>query len=150
MIILNSEHLQQMKTHAQKTYPQECCGLILGTITPQFKQVLEIREAENSWSEELGEILSLGGSSKNERFFIAPELLLSVQKEVRLKQWSIIGIYHSHPDHQAIPSECDRRMAWAEYSYIILSVLGGQVEEYFSWLLDDNHQFCPEIIQLTK
>jgi proteasome lid subunit RPN8/RPN11 len=58
----------------------------------------------------------------------------------------IIGIYHSHPDHPAVPSEFDRAIAWSQYSYIIVSVQQGKACDLKSWSLDDDHQFQPEEI----
>jgi proteasome lid subunit RPN8/RPN11 len=135
-----------MQAHAQATYPEECCGVILGKITPEYREVLEIHEAENSWTEEIGELLPLAGKHKKERFFIAPEFLLLCQKEARDRQLTILGFYHSHPDHPAYPSECDRLLAWVAYSYVILAVVKGEVTEILSWQLDEARQFQSEII----
>jgi proteasome lid subunit RPN8/RPN11 len=59
---------------------------------------------------------------------------------------NIIGIYHSHPDHPAVPSESDRLLAWSAYSYIILSVQSNGVADYRSWTLDEEQQFQEEEI----
>jgi proteasome lid subunit RPN8/RPN11 len=74
--------------------------------------------------------------------------MLQVQRSARERELEIIGIYHSHPDHPAVPSECDRRLAWPVYSYVILSVQSGQVMACQSWRLDDQHQFQPEAIKM--
>ena len=60
----------------------------------------------------------------------------------------IIGIYHSHPDHCATPSKCDRLYAWAEYSYIIVAIHHGQAGSIGSWTLDEQQQFQPESITI--
>jgi proteasome lid subunit RPN8/RPN11 len=69
---------------------------------------------------------------------------LRVQKQARDRELDIIGIYHSHPDHPAIPSEFDRAIAWHHYSYIIISVQQGIASDLRSWTLDPHHQFQPE------
>jgi proteasome lid subunit RPN8/RPN11 len=56
----------------------------------------------------------------------------------------IIGIYHSHPNHPAVPSESDRLLAWSAYSYVILSVAAGGIADYRSWTLDEERQFYEE------
>jgi len=70
--------------------------------------------------------------------------MFKAQKDARDRNLDIIGIFHSHPDHPAVPSEFDRAIAWQQYSYIIVSVQQGKAWELKSWSLDDNHQFQPE------
>jgi proteasome lid subunit RPN8/RPN11 len=132
---LNQEHLQTIHSHAESTYPFECCGIILGI----SKAAVEVISTENAFPVE---------SEKNRRYAIAPEMMLKTQREARDKSLNIIGIYHSHPDYPAIPSECDRELAWQLYSYIIVSVVKGKASDSQSWTLDENHQFQPEEIQL--
>jgi len=54
------------------------------------------------------------GTTRRERYSIAPDTLLKVQKQARDRDLDIIGVYHSHPDHPAVPSEFDRAIAWEE------------------------------------
>jgi proteasome lid subunit RPN8/RPN11 len=75
--------------------------------------------------------------------------MLMAMREARNCSLEIIGIYHSHPDHPAVPSECDRQLAWPQYSYIIVSVAQGYAAESKSWILDDTHQFQPEPIVIA-
>ena len=84
----------------------------------------------------------------HDRYWIDPADLLRVQREAHDQGLEIIGIVHSHPDHPAVPSECDRRLAWPVYSYLIASVWGGQVTDMQSWRLNDSAQFEPEKIQV--
>lgn len=88
--------------------------------------------------------------SKTRRYWIAPETLLKEMKDARAKGLEIIGIYHSHPDHPAVPSECDRHFAWSEYSYIIVSVQHGKAVDTRSWSLDEQHQFQPEPLLMIR
>lgn len=141
-----------MQTHAESTYPEECCGLLLGNLSGESRTLLEILPTENSWNEETAiafqsvDGLSKQNSSKRNRFSIAPQVMLRVQKEARGRNLNIIGIYHSHIDHPAIPSAFDHMIAWSQYSYIIVSVQQGLACDLKSWSLDDNHQFQPEEI----
>ncbi len=141
-----SEHLQTIHTHAESTYPEECCGIILGHLNSTSKTVVEVIPTENAWIQEAanfsGEV-----HSQEQRYAIAPQVMLQIQKKARDNSLNIIGIYHSHPDHPAIPSECDRIYAWPEYSYIIVSVQNGKANDIQSWSLDDHHQFQPELIE---
>ncbi|MBD2294370.1 M67 family metallopeptidase [Anabaena sphaerica FACHB-251] len=144
----NTNHLQIIKNHAQKTYPDECCGLILGYISSESKTVVEVIPTENVWNTEAANFTEdQEGYISTRRYAIAPQVLLQTQREARNRNLNIIGIYHSHPDYPAIPSECDRLYAWPEYSYVIVSVQNGKACELQSWSLDDNHQFQSETIE---
>lgn len=148
MIKISPEHLQMICNHAERTYPEECCGIMLGKIEDGEKTVVEVWETLNVWEEEKwAEFPASGGErSKNSTFAIAPLEIIKAQKVARDRQLQIVGFYHSHPDHPAIPSEMDRAIAWAVYSYIIVSVPKGKANELRSWCLDDAHQFQEEEI----
>lgn len=148
MIQILPKHLQTICTHAERTYPEECCGIMLGKIDDEGKTVVEVWETLNAWeSEKWAEFPASGGVRGKERTFaIAPLDIIKAQKAARDRQLQIIGFYHSHPDHPAIPSEMDRAIAWAVYSYIIVSVSEGKAGKLRSWCLDDAHQFQEEEI----
>ncbi|MDY7006015.1 MAG: M67 family metallopeptidase [Cyanobacteriota bacterium] len=146
-LILPPNHFQKISTHAETSYPNECCGLLLGQQNQQTKTVIEVWPAENAWQTEADEYWPEQKEFTEERrYAISPEHLLKAMKYGRERHLSIIGIYHSHPDHPAIPSKFDRTYAWPEYSYIILSVEKGKTIDFINWSLDDNYQFQPEEI----
>ncbi len=153
---LYSHHFQAIQAHAESTYPEECCGLILGKLSSGTKTLIDVIPTENSWDTEAFDAFqAIEGSaalesSKRSRFSIAPDVMLKAQKDARDRNLNIIGIYHSHPDHPAVPSEFDRAIAWQQYSYIIVSVQQGKACDLKSWSLDDNHQFQPEEIHIEK
>jgi proteasome lid subunit RPN8/RPN11 len=148
VIKLLPEHQQIIHNHAETTYPEECCGLILGHLTDAGKTVIEVIPTENAWNNQAD---NFPGANKinntRRRYAIAPEIMLQVQKQARDRSLNIIGIYHSHPDNSATPSECDRLYAWPEYSYIIVSVQNGKAGQLQSWSLDDSHHFQAESIE---
>ncbi len=154
MLKLTPKQKQQMYQHAQQTYPEECCGILLGVFEDSETQVAEVWETENAWrAEQEQELFSSvptprkqSTESKRDRFSIAPETLLKAQKYARDQYLAIVGIYHSHPDNLAKPSEFDRAIAWQTYSYIIMSVEKGTVTDCRSWQLDEQQQFQEEII----
>jgi proteasome lid subunit RPN8/RPN11 len=145
--------LQCIHQHVTATYPLEGCGVLMGEISSDRRRIIaEVWPAENTWS--AAEAASLPfdvdtrSHSRQDRYWIDPTFLLAAQRycsEINLK---IVGIYHSHPDHPAIPSECDRILAWPEYSYLIVSVREGVVQETQSWCLDTQHQFVSESISV--
>ncbi len=152
MLNLASHDFQAIQAHAESTYPEECCGLLLGHLIHETKTVIEVLSTENSWDVEMVDVFQAIDSSserrfsKRNRFSISPQVMLRAQKDARDRNLNIIGIYHSHTDHPAIPSEFDRVIAWPEYSYIIVSVRQGSACDLKSWTLDSNQQFQPEEI----
>jgi proteasome lid subunit RPN8/RPN11 len=161
MLSLTSAHRQQIIRHAERSYPEECCGILLGRLDRQANQtqLIEVLETENAWSAaaiaalalEMPEILSQrqDAECRRDRYWIDPQDLLKAQKAGRDRGLQVIGIYHSHPDHPAIPSECDRRLAWAEYIYVIVSVSQAEAIDFRGWRLDEQHQFSSETINLA-
>jgi proteasome lid subunit RPN8/RPN11 len=146
---LTLTQIDRIRAHAERTYPEECCGLLLGTIKGEHKILLEVRETENNWGEDELLELSSATASKRNRFSIAPKILLEVQKEARDRDLTTIGIYHSHPNHAAIPSEFDRAIAHQQYSYIIVSVTEGRATDLRSWAIDEADRFQSEEIVTT-
>src|SRR2546428_3665393 len=71
--------------------------------------------------------------------------LLRADDDARKKRLDLIGIYHSHPDHPAAPSEFDRSQATSWYSYVIVSVVDGQPKDTTAWSFDEAARaFRPE------
>ncbi|MGB3790490.1 MAG: M67 family metallopeptidase, partial [Phormidesmis sp.] len=158
-----------MSAHAEWVYPEECCGLMLGTITSQdsgaqdsgaqdsgaHKYSTELVPLDNDWAPDvlpadLAESVAVEHSqSKQRRYWINPEDMLRVQKTARDRGLVIVGIYHSHPDHVAEPSECDRVLAWPAYAYTIVSVRQGKAVDVQNWTLDSDHQFRSEPIRVS-
>ena len=61
-----------------------------------------------------------------ENFLITSQELIQCQRCGRERRFEILGIYHSHPDQPANPSEQDVRLAcWTNCSYVVLSVEDG-------------------------
>ena len=146
-----------MSAHAERVYPEECCGLLLGKLDRTSRdeaplyQVVELILLENRWNADSSGSTASGftpsGFTKKRRYTIDPKDMLRSQKQARERGLSIIGIYHSHPDHVAEPSECDRIQAWPDYIYSIVSVMKGRAVDTLHWTLDSDHQFQPVQVQ---
>ncbi len=137
MIILPNQFVQQINTHAETEYPNECCGAVLGRLEKESKTAYNVLPISNTREE----------SEKYHRFLIRPEEYLMCEKTALKQGWDIIGFYHSHPDHPAEPSQYDLEHAFPVYSYIIVSVVKGTVNKMTSWeLLSDRTRFNEELI----
>lgn len=146
--------LAEIQRHAAAVYPEECCGVLLGRAAPaqegaptgdsadsrdqQHCRIEELLAAENIREDE----------HRHNRYLIPPEVILRAQREGRERGIDIVGYYHSHPDHPAVPSEFDREHAWPATSYLIVSVRGGEVADTRSWrLADSRERFDEESLQ---
>lgn len=137
MIECDSELIESIRAHGRSTYPNECCGVLLGAEQAGVKQAREIVALDNTREEE----------ARHNRFLIAPEDLLRVEKESRRRGLDILGFYHSHPDAEARPSRFDLEHAWPWYSYMIVSVRLGQDQDITSWVMrEDRSMFDTEKI----
>ena len=131
---ISEELLEGIREHGKKAYPNECCGVLLGRIEDSRKSVVELRAMENTRED-----------SPRNRYLISSRELLEAEKAARARGLDIVGVYHSHPDHPARPSEFDREHAFPWYSYIIVSVHGGKPVDLASWTLrDDRSAFDTE------
>lgn len=62
--------------------------------------------------------------------------MLRADLVARGRDLDLIGVYHSHPDHTAAPSEFDRARATSWYTYVIVSVMRGNPEDLTAWMYD--------------
>jgi proteasome lid subunit RPN8/RPN11 len=149
-IVISSTQIQLISSHAEQIYPEECCGILIGTIEGLRKTVVEVIPAPNIWTKPSVD-LSLESDeifkTRNSRYTIDPQAIFNAQKHSRELHLNIIGFFHSHPDAPAIPSTCDRDRAWEFYSYPIVSVIQGRVNDFRSWVLDSQGIFQPEEIE---
>ncbi len=128
-----------MKQIAQRSYPHECCGILVGSAGAGVKVVGRLVEAENQRSD-----------SPANRYLIEPQFLRRLEEEIRDRGEEIVGFFHSHPDVPARPSSYDRDHAWPWYSYVIVSVKERKVREVLSWQLkEDRSVFEPEAVEFV-
>jgi proteasome lid subunit RPN8/RPN11 len=83
------------------------------------------------------------------RYKTEPSAMLHAQQHAHANGWDIIGIYHSHPDAAATPSEWDRAWAWLQYFYVIIAVENGIARDLQSGCLDTHHEFLPERLMVS-
>lgn len=147
---LTSDHQKRIRSHGEAAFPQECCGLLLGDIElrdgQEHKIVKGLWSVDNTWDSAENPIAD--GESINRRFLIEPADFKRGYDEARKQGLGVIGTYHSHPNHSAIPSEFDRQHAfpWG-YSCVIVSVADGAAANVRSWVLDEGDRCVEQPIQ---
>jgi proteasome lid subunit RPN8/RPN11 len=136
-MVISAGHLHAAGKHAAASYPDECCGVLIGRSLGDATVVERLLSVDNERNE-----------SRHNRYLINPETVLAAHKEARALGLDVVGYYHSHPDHPARPSEFDREHAWPGVSYLIVSVEKGSVADARSWrLADDREKFDEEEIE---
>jgi proteasome lid subunit RPN8/RPN11 len=127
MIQIEQDAWERMVTHAHSTYPDECCGAMLGSSENGTKTVKVAVELENAHEGE-----------KRERYVVRPKDLLRAEREARSQGMDLIGIYHSHPDADAYFSPTDLKNSCPWYSFVVLSVKNGKFHHAASFLPNED------------
>lgn len=154
MIIFSQEARDAIAAHAEATYPDECVGLLLGQLDGADKRVVAAFSVENRWAGQMTLSETDNPDSRRDRFYLDPRDYLRADRAAVAQGLDVVGCYHSHPDHPAIPSERDRVGARAisgpSFSFVIQSVRNGQAAELASWLLiEAGTRFVAEELQTT-
>jgi proteasome lid subunit RPN8/RPN11 len=123
MIRIENEPWRQMVEHARATYPNECCGAMIGSVDGDGKTVRVALPLENAYD-----------GAKQARYELRPEDLLKADREARSRNMDLVGIYHSHPDCGAYFSETDLKNSCPWYSFVVLSIQKGEFDHANSWL----------------
>lgn len=138
MIEIKKNHIEQIKEHAQKDYPYECCGILLGKFENGEKTVTQVLEISNEKEEE----------NRHNRYLIPSSKILEIELYAIKNGLDIVGFYHSHPDHSAVPSAYDVEHALPVYSYLIVSVYAAKAVDFtISVLSADRAKFEKELIK---
>ena len=124
-LILSRALYDDLRAHGEATYPNECCGILLGHSDADALRVTQLLRAGNTRTD-----------SAHNRYHIAPEELIKAQREARKAGLDIVGFYHSHPDHPAQWSPTDFAEAhWLGCAYIITAIEKGAAKITNSFLL---------------
>lgn len=123
MIEIEEKPWAEMVQHARATYPNECCGAMLGKVGDGKKQVVIAIRLENA-----------SAGSQRERYELRPMDLLNAEQEARRHKMDLVGIYHSHPDCDAYFSKTDLKNSCPWYSFVVLSIQKGEFHHANSWL----------------
>ena len=117
-IILNQEQIDILIEHSTKSHPNESCAMLLGTYDNQQWNVKEVFLTNNMEKSETN-------------FTISPEELLHGHQLAEKKQLELVGVFHSHPNSSAIPSDTDKKfMKGNPVPWIIHSVMNNDIAAF--------------------
>jgi proteasome lid subunit RPN8/RPN11 len=162
MLNISAAAAADIRTHAEEGYPFEICGFLVGRVEGDTRSAAEAWRVSNAWEQDpeqraamFASMEAAGGGASAERwleadagrrFLVSPRDILDSMKRARAAGMDLIGVYHTHPNHPAVPSDFDRSAAWPEWSYVILAVREGQVAEFRSWVVLDDGPFTEESV----
>jgi len=118
---------EAIRRHGMETYPNECCGALIGS----ERVVRHLSPMPNTTEE-----------GARRRFLVRPSDYKQAEADAGRLKADLLGFYHSHPDHPARPSQYDLDHAWPFFWYVIVSIQQGQPDKMTVWqLADDRSQF---------
>ena len=140
MVLINKNLIEQIERHGERTFPHECGGMLVGRFENGGKTVVELLPMENAMAE----------AEQHNRVLIMPRDVMKAERYAREKRLDVIGYYHSHPDHPAIPSQFDLDHALPVWTYIIVSVEAGKAVDVRAWEMEnDRSKFNEERIEIN-
>jgi proteasome lid subunit RPN8/RPN11 len=132
--------METIRSHGRESYRDEACGVMFGHLVgPDMnaREVQDVRALANSRD-----------GQRHRRFLITPKDYRRAESEATARGLTLLGFYHSHPDHPAFPSRYDLEHAFPFFSYVIVSVQKGEPTEVRSFVMkEDRTAFDPEELQ---
>ena len=128
-LVLQAGVAEAIRQHGAETYPNECCGALIG------------RDGTVSRAHPLPNTTEEG---PRRRFRVRPRDYRDAERRAAEQGAELLGFYHSHPDHPARPSQYDLDHAWPFFSYVIVSVRARVPQDMTSWRLRDDRSAFDE------
>lgn len=115
-VTIATDLLDAIERAARDRYPEEACGLLVGRPAPPGCTVTAVHESPNV------------AEDRRSGFEVDPGLRLRLQRETRKVGEAVLGLFHSHPEGTAAPSETDRASIWEpDLIWLITAVARGDV-----------------------
>ena len=111
---LTEAQLRAIQGAAEAAYPEEACGLLVGRRDPDGACRVSAVEASANVAE----------LPRTTRFEVDPKLRLHLERALRDGPDSVIGVYHSHPNGCAKPSDTDRAMIFEPAMIWLITAVG--------------------------
>ncbi len=113
MTTITQTLFDEIERHGRDAYPEECVGALIGMVAGGGSE----RTVER-----LFPIDNRSGENRKRRYLVSPLDYLAAERAADAAGKTLLGFYHSHPEHPAEPSATD--LAWAQpnFVYIIMSI----------------------------
>lgn len=135
---ISQDILRQIHAHGEAVYPEEGAGFLLGDLLSEDRRrVTDVLPVENARE----------SGARHNRYAIPAKTVLEAEQAAEARSLTLLGVFHSHPDHPSRPSDYDREWALPWLSYLITRVEEGGAVESRAWrLADDRVSFVEEAI----
>lgn len=141
MLTIPQKLLDEIHRYLEEAYPEEGVGFLFG-LEGNETSVKAQYPVPNAWQPEVERV---------RRYDVAPQDIMEADDKAEEMELSIIGAYHSHPDHPNQPSDTDRERAHPFFIYFITSVENGKAVSTRAWrLLEDRSKFIEEEIEIME
>jgi proteasome lid subunit RPN8/RPN11 len=140
MLEIPPELLVKIQNDGEKSYPEEGAGFLLG-VDGDVRHVVSILSLPNARE----------NAARHNRYILTPQDYLAGEMQADQLKLTLLGVFHSHPDHPNLPSEYDRDWAQPFFSYVITTIQEGSAVATRSWrLLEDRSGFVEEPLKIGK
>ncbi len=128
-IVLPNDLYEQIEREGIAAYPNECCGILIGSDANCERRVVRLVPMQNVFD----------SAEQYHRFSIDPLAMAKADDHAAKEGHAVVGFYHSHPDHPARPSEYDRTHVppWSFYSHIIVAIEKGAACAMTCWVMNE-------------
>ena len=129
MIRIDKTAWDTMVSHAEQTFPKECCGVMVGS----DGVVAEAVPLPNTYT-----------GPQEDFYVIDPLDLHRVDQAAHEKGLDVLGVFHSHPDCDAYFSKRDLSNSCPWFSYVVLSIKSGRFDHANSYRPDFDQTEAPK------
>ncbi len=120
--------MEEINQFGENSYPEEGAGLILGVAKEDGREARRILHMSNHFERD----------SRSHRYRLDPREILQAEELAEQLGLEVIGVFHSHPDHPAAPSQYDLDWAMPWYLYLITSIEDGTATESRIWRMEED------------
>lgn len=119
---------QEMVQHALMEQPNECCGLLSGVIQETHGVVHRRYPLINALQSPI-------------EFESDPRSIFQAEKDMRVHEWEVLAVYHSHPTSHPVPSKKDLARNYStEVVNLIISLEGEEPWTRGWWLTAEDYE----------
>ncbi|MGD8707338.1 MAG: M67 family metallopeptidase [Nitrosopumilaceae archaeon] len=124
-IILTEDQKEILSNHAEQENPNESCAILFGKETTLVEKIFLTQNIEHS----------------PVNFTISAEQRLEADKIEKESEMKIIGIFHSHPNSEAYPSNTDKK--FMELNPGVWIIFSGVSKDFKAYILENEVKEIP-------